>query len=169
VDFKTLVIDTIDWLEKKCADEIAKSKNKKNLADIGYGKGELALAEEVKRLLDAMMMVQEKHGVHIVLTAHSWVRHFDPPDLPDGFDRYELKLSKHVSPLVREWCSMLLFANFGSKIRQGDRKAKGVGGSEDRYLYTSRTDAYDAKNRCGLDAVLPFDYESIKSVIEGVK
>jgi len=59
-----------------------------------------------------------------------------------SFDRYELKLTKHVAPLVREWCSMLLFANFASTARQTDSgKVKGQGKGESRFLFTTRTDA----------------------------
>jgi len=170
VPFKTLVIDTVDWLEKACAAMVAKSKGKKNLADIGYGKGELALAEEFKRLLDGLDAIQSKHNLHIVLTAHSWVKHFDPPDMPEGFDRYELKLTKHVAPLVREWCSMLLFANFSSQARKTDSgKAKGVGDGNTRYIYTQRTDAFDAKNRHNMEPVYRFAYSEIAPFIEGTE
>ena len=167
IPFKTLVIDTVDFLEKICAVDVAKSKNKKRLSDIGFGKGELALAEEMKGLLDLLDEIQAKHNVHVVLTAHSWVKRFDPPDMPEGFDRYELKLTKHVAPLIREWSSMLLFANFESESRQNEGgKAKGVGDGSTRLMYTTRTDAHDAKNRCGLDPVMPFAYKNIKKVIE---
>jgi hypothetical protein len=170
VQFKTLVIDTIDWLEDRAAVSVAKSKNKKRLADIGYGKGELALAEEMKAFLDILDAIQAKHGVHVVLTAHTAVKRFDPPDMPEGFDRYELKLKKHTSPIVREWCNLLLFANFESESRQNEGgKAKGVADGSKRWMHTRRTDAYDAKNRCGLDNPLPFRYASIQHVIEGEK
>lgn len=33
------------------------------------------------------------------------------PDEAGSFDRYELKMIKNVSPLVREWCDIQLFAN----------------------------------------------------------
>jgi len=168
IQFKTLAIDTVDWLESVAAAEVAKSKNKKRLADIGFGKGELALAEEMKGFLDTLDEIQTKHGVHIILTAHAAVKRFDPPDMPEGFDRYELKLKKHTAPIIREWCNMLLFANFASEARQNDGgKSKGVGDGTKRLMYTTRTDAYDAKNRCGLDNPLPFRYASIKHVIEG--
>ena len=169
VQFKTLVVDTIDWAERVASVSVAKSKNKKRLSDIGFGRGELALAEEFKAVLDTLSEIQAKHGVHVVLTAHTWVKRFDPPDMVEGFDRYELKLTKHVAPLVREWCNIMLFANFESKVAKSgnDDKAKGVADGTTRWMYTTRTDAYDAKNRCGLDNPLPFAYKNIKHVIEG--
>jgi len=168
VGFKTLVIDTLDWAENKAADEVAKSKNKARLADIGYGRGELALAEDMKAMLETLDEIQAKHNVHIVLTSHAAVKRFDPPDMVEGFDRYELKLRKHTSPLVREWCNLLLFANFASKVEKTESdKKKGTGDGTERMMYTTRTDAYDAKNRHGLDNPLPFAYKYIKHLIEG--
>jgi hypothetical protein len=169
VPFKTLVVDSIDWVEEACAVAVAKSKNKKRLSDIGYGKGELGVAEEIKALLDTLLDIQEKHGVNVVLTAHTAVKKFDKPGVVDGqFDRYEMKLRKHTSPLVYEWCNLLLFANFESEtIEDGNGKLKGVGDGTKRVMHTERTDAYDAKNRYGLDNPLPFKYASIQHVIEG--
>lgn len=168
VGFKTLVIDTLDWAENKAADDVAKSKNKKRLADIGFGRGELALAEDMKAMLETLDEIQAKHNVHIVLTSHAAVKRFDPPDMVEGFDRYELKLRKHTSPLIREWCNLLLFANFASKVEETESdKKKGTGDGTERLMYTTRTDAYDAKNRHGLDNPLPFAYKYIKHLIEG--
>jgi hypothetical protein len=45
-DFKTLVIDTIDWLEKLLVDYVCKQANKASIEDFGYGKGYVVLAEE---------------------------------------------------------------------------------------------------------------------------
>jgi len=167
---RTLIIDTFDWLERVGAEHVAKSKGKNSIADIGYGKGELALASETKGILDVLSEIQAKHKLHIVLLCHAWVKHFDPPDLPDGFDRHEMKLTKHVAPLVREWCDMLLFANFVSTYNTNDDgKTKGVGDGTERVMYATRTDAHDAKNRFNLDAVLPFAYKNIAHIIEGAK
>jgi SH3-like domain-containing protein len=51
-------------------------------------------------------------GVNVVLTAHAMMRKFEQPDAAGAYDRWELKLSKQVAPLVKEWPDMLLFANY---------------------------------------------------------
>jgi hypothetical protein len=41
---------------------------------------------------------------------------FEQPDAAGAYDRYELKLSKQVGPLVKEWCDVLLFGNYFTKV-----------------------------------------------------
>ena len=168
VPFKSLVLDTVDWAERMAMEIVAKHKNKQNFADISYGAGDKALAELFKKVLDNLADLQVQHDLTICLIAHTWIKHFDPPDMPEGYDRYEMKLTKHVAPLVTEWSDMVLFANFVSNVKKSDNdKAKGVGKGEQRLLYTEKTDAYEAKNRDGLDGVLPFAYKHVAHIIEG--
>ena len=58
---------------------------------------------------------------------------------------------------------MLLFANYFTRVAEGDSgKKRGVGGRE-RVLYTSHMAAWDAKNRHGFEEKLPFTFEAISS------
>ena len=51
--------------------------------------------------------------------------------------------------LTHKWADMVLFANFFVDTVKDGSRVKGIGGQE-RYLYTERHAAYDAKNRHGL-------------------
>jgi hypothetical protein len=167
VEFKTIAIDSIDWVESQAGKAVAKSKNKKHLSDIGFGKGDLSVAEEIKEMLDTLQQIQDKHGVHVIMTAHSKITRYDPPDMMEGYSRFEMDLTKHVSSLVSEWANIILFAHFESTtIKTEDGKVKGVGDGSKRMMYSQQTDSFVAKNRCGLDPVMPFAYKNIKKVIE---
>lgn len=152
----TVVIDTIDWLETLGEAAIvleADNKKIKCVEDFGYGKGWVALKDRLTVTLSKMDRVIAA-GIHVVLLAHSKVAKFEPPDGAGPYDRYELKLSKHVAPLVKEWADMLLFANWKTQVRERDRnemgaKFKAAGGRE-RVIYCNRTAAWDAKNRHGM-------------------
>ncbi|CAB4163261.1 AAA domain containing protein [uncultured Caudovirales phage] len=150
--FETLVLDTIDWLEELVTISIIQAANKKSIEDFGYGKGYVMLAERFNDLLAKLNLVAKK--MNVVCLAHVHVRKFELPDSAGAFDRYELKLSKQVGPLVREWCDGLLFGNWKTKTREvegvgGDTKYKALGGRE-RMLYAGHTAAWDAKNRHAL-------------------
>ena len=102
--------------------------------------------------------------MHVVLLAHSTVRKFESPDQAGSYDRYELKLTKQVGPLLKEWADLILFANYVTKVAESESgRKRGVGGRE-RILCTTHAAAYDAKNRHGLDERLPFAFESIARV-----
>ena len=150
---KTLVIDSIDWAEKLLIEEVCRKANKDGLEDFGYGKGLVYLAEEFARFLGLLEKLRDR-GLHVVLVGHSTIRKFEAPDAAGSYDRYELKLSKQVAALVKEWVDSLLFVNFVTKTTEKDGKLRAVGGRE-RAIHTTHTAAWDAKNRFGLDDKLP--------------
>jgi hypothetical protein len=161
-DFKTLVIDTADWLENLLVDHVCKQANKASIEDFGYGKGYVVLAEEFAKFLASLDPLLRR-GMHVLFLAHTKIVKFEQPDAAGAYDRYELKLSKQVGPLVKEWCDILLFGNYFTKVAENDSgRKRGVGGRE-RKLYTTHSAAWDAKNRHGLDEMLNFEFASIAS------
>ena len=60
---------------------------------------------------------------------------------------------------MREWCDAVLFANYQT-FAVKDEKTKRVKGVSDgaRLIYTTRTAAYDAKNRHDLPESLPLSW-----------
>jgi hypothetical protein len=102
--------------------------------------------------------------MHAVILAHSTIKKLELPEETGTYDHYELKCSKSVSPLLKEWADGLLFANFRTMIQMSaDGKGKAIGGKE-RVLYTEHTAFCDAKNRWGLEGILPLEFSSIANV-----
>jgi hypothetical protein len=159
-EFKTLVLDTVDWLEKLLIEHVCKHANKASIEDFGYGKGYVVLAEEFTKFLASLEPLLRR-GIHVLFLAHTRIVKFEQPDAAGAYDRYELKLSKQVGPLVKEWCDLLLFGNYFTKVAENDSgRKRGVGGRE-RKLYTTHSAAWDAKNRHGFDEMLNFEFASI--------
>ena len=164
-EFKTLVIDSIDWAEKFLIEDVCRRRHEASIEEFGYGKGYTYLAEEFAGFLRSLDVLRDR-GMHIVLLGHCSIRKFEQPEAAGAYDRYELKLSKQVAPLVREWVDALFFANYFTRVAESDSgKKRGVGGKE-RVLYTSHCAAWDAKNRHGLEEKLPFDYAAIAHVFD---
>ena len=162
-EFKSFVVDTADWLEKRLAEHLCRKANKESIEDFGYGKGYVLVAEEFAKFLaslDALL----RGGMHVVFLAHSTVRKFESPDQVGSYDRYELKLSKQMAPLLKEWADLILFTNYVTKVAESDSgRRRGIGGRE-RVIMTTHCAAYYAKNRHGLEEKLAFNYESIAPV-----
>ena len=57
---KTLVVDTIDWAEQMCVEDICASHQKKGIEDFGYGNGYVYVREEFGRFLNLLGEVREK-------------------------------------------------------------------------------------------------------------
>ena len=167
----TLVIDTADWAEQMCVANLCARYGKKGVEDFGYGNGYVYAKEEFGRFLNVLEEVVDA-GVNVVLTAHAQMRKFEQPDELGSYDRWELKLGKKTSsqtaPLAKEWADMVLFANYKTwsvAVDDKGKKRKAQGGA--RVMYTSHHPCWDAKNRYGLPEEMPFEYESIRSIIEG--
>jgi hypothetical protein len=161
--FRTLVIDTADWLEKRLAEHLCRKANKESIEEFGYGKGWVLLAEEYARFLASLDALLAR-GMHVVFLAHATVRKFEAPDQAGSYDRFELKLSKQVAPLLKEWADVVLFATYVTRIVEKDSgKLRGVGGKE-RVIFANHAAAYDAKNRHGLPDKLPFAIEALTPV-----
>ncbi|MBR3639781.1 MAG: ATP-binding protein [Clostridia bacterium] len=157
---ETLVLDTADWAEQSCILSVCKKYKKAGIEEFGYGKGYTYVAEEFARLLAACDRVIAA-GMHVVITAHAKMRKFEQPDEMGAYDRWEMKLSKQVAPLLKEWCDMLLFCNYKTYVvsteNNGAKKAQGG----KRVIYTSHHPCWDAKNRQGLPEEMDLDYSLI--------
>ena len=159
----TLIIDTADWAERLCIDDICAKYKKTGIEDFGYGKGYVYLEEEFGRLLNLLEELIEL-GINILFTAHAQMRKFEQPDELGSYDRWEMKLEKKTSPMLKEWADMVLFANYKTYvIKTEDKKNKAQGGS--RVMYTTHHACWDAKNRSDLPEELEFNYSTIAHCI----
>lgn len=159
--YQTLVLDTIDWIEPLiiadlCRERKWMSGSTPDIEAPGYGKGWVAATEEWRKLLFALDAVRAR-GLEIILLAHAAIKPFANPAGPD-FNRYECKLAKGAAALVKEWSDAILFATYEEFVRR-DAPRKGLSTGR-RIIRTTRTAAYDAKNRTGLPDELPLDYSA---------
>lgn len=158
--FKTLIIDSIDWLEPIIWSYTAKSQNKDSIEDFGYGKGYVMAADVWRRVLAKLDVLVSK-GMNVVLIAHSQTTRFDPPD-SEPYMRYDIKLHSRASDVIKEWASAIYFINYVVTVRAESAvkrtKGKGVGDGA-RCVYTSERPAFIAKSRKALPD--SFDIDSV--------
>ena len=167
-DYKTLVVDTVDWLEPKlyafiCDRDSTKDKKLTSVEDYGYGKGYVVACNEFRGLL-AKLEILNRKGMGIVILAHSQIKAFNNPT-GENYDRYELKVAKQIGSLTKEWVDAVLFARFETYTKKDGLKAKGMGGAN-RVVHTSHCAGWDAKNRYSLPELLPFDMPLIMEEIK---
>lgn len=101
----------------------------------------------------------------MVTTAHARIRKFEQSDKMGAYDRWELKLSKQVAPLLKEWEDFLFFCNYQTFIvTSASNTAKMQGGK--RVIYTTHHPAWDAKIREPLPDAVDLDYRNIAKLYE---
>ena len=142
-DFKTLVLDSIDWTEKL----IQRDLDKENFQD-AFGRGAVEVNRRVSsilRLLDTVVAA----GKHVVLIGHAEIKTVTRPD-GTSWSAYQPKLTKHACASVCEWADELLFAQTVvlTQNKQVGLKQVSVGvDTGERVLYTEGTPAFQAKHR----------------------
>ncbi len=136
----------------------------KAIDSANYGAKYVALADEIEKLLQALNQVVTA-GMNVVITAHAQLKKQELPDEIGAFDRWELKLERRDSAMIKEWADLLLFADYKTTVvTDSNNHAKAQGG--ERVMYTTHKPTWDAKNRLGLADQLPFQYEAIREPLE---
>ena len=160
VHLPAVLVDELDKLEQLVTAHVLEEHHLKSIEDAGYGKGYTYIAEEMTRFLRKCGDLIDA-GKNVVIVAHAAMRKFEQPDEMGAYDRWELKLSKKSAPLVKEWADMVLFLNYKTTVITDDKtkSKKAMGGK--RVMYTTHHPAWDAKNRFGLDDMLPMEFEVI--------
>ena len=167
-DYKTLVLDTLDWLEPIIWDHVVEKAGVSTIEDVGggYGKGYSAALDEWRVLLSAIEKLWINKGMAIVVSAHSAIRTFKDPQ-SDGYDRYELKVHKYPAGLFKEWSDVVLFAQHEAAVSTDKRTKRNRGVSTGaRIMHTVWNAAFDAKNRYGLPEEMPLSWSELQAAIE---
>ena len=164
---KTLVIDTADRAEALLTAQLLQEAGVDSIEKYGggYGKGYTALAERFNK--DLLMRLDRliAKGVNVTLIAHAAMRKLESPDEPP-YDRWELKTSKKIAPLIKEWTDILCFMKYEQVVveENGRNKAKG---KARRIMVFNHRPTCDAKNRFGLEDDQPLSFEPLMAVYEG--
>lgn len=171
-EHKTIVIDTIDWLEPLLWRHLFDSRKTdgnsvaSSIEDYGYGKG-YNYAVDVWRVLVSKLERCMANGMNVCLLGHSQVKPFNNPE-GVNFDRYTLKVNQKAGDFLKEWVKAILFVNYEILAHKGkgDSKAKAVGEGA-RVVHTQRRPAFDAGNRYGLPAEMQFDFAEFDGYVTG--
>lgn len=157
-DFKTLVIDSADWIESLAHSKIIAGSGKSIITcNGGYGAGYRQSQNMHKALIEDLAKLREQRGMNIVVTAHAHVKPVKDPSSMDDYDGYEIKAHEFVSSLWREWVDGLFFVRFHTVTESADGKTKARALTDGRrVLYTVKQPAFQAKNRYGMPPELTF-------------
>lgn len=165
--YKTLVVDSLDWLEPLLWNKICEDNNWKSIEQPGYGRGYVEVLKYWREYLDMLNVLRNKKNMTILQVCHNVVKRVVNPEI-DEIDQNQLKLHAKSAALISEFSDAVFFTNYklGTvKVqgKNGQTKTKAVSG--DRVIYTEERPAFLAKNRYGLDSEMPFDWEAIRKAM----
>ena len=163
-DFKTVVIDSGDWLESLIHKAICESVNVESISDIDFGKGYAAACDKFAQYLQSVDSCVAK-GMNAIFIVHASIQKFTPPD-GESYDRYVPKLHMNsrgvgAGALLFEWADEVFYCTkevFTKSVDEGFGNKRNVAvGGDKRLLYTTERPGCLAKNRLGLPGVIGLD------------
>ena len=163
---RTLVIDTADAAESLCVKYVCTKYKQVSIESFGYGRGYTYLAEEWGRFMAACDSLIEG-GINVTIITHARQRKIELPEQTGSFDHWEMKLTRQVAPILKEWADLLLFCNYKTFVVTTDNNSRKAQGGK-RMMYTSHNPVYDAKNRFGLPDEMDLDYANLAPIFADI-
>lgn len=177
--YKTVVVDTVDWLEQVINRDLCQASGVESLAEVGggFGKGNARAVGKWDRLTQMLSQLHKQRGMGIILLSHAKTEKIKPAD-GDEYSKYAPDLATPTSMMLQEWCDEVLFAQFKvyvATIDEGFKKTRGrASGGKEVVIRTSETPYAYAKNRVsGMPTELPMEwnayYECVKAHYAKIK
>jgi hypothetical protein len=170
--FKTIVLDSGDWMESLIHKKICSDDNVKSiaLAGGGYGNGynlAMGLWEKVITSLDDLNM---RLGMIVIVICHSAVVSIKSPDT-EAYDISTLKLHQPkkgggAGDLLAEWADVIGYARqpvFVKEAKDGSNKVIGMGTGNE--LVLANSPACLSGNRYSLPDSIPLNWSAFSGVM----
>lgn len=157
-EFKTLVFDVMNGVEKLLFEQVCKRDFKGDWGEKGfasYGKGPEVSLPLMKELTNSLDALRDAKGMNIVMLTHAKVKTFKNPQGPD-YDKYTADMHEKMWSHIFNWSDIALFANrvVNVEVDRGNSK-KGKADDMYRALFTECGPAFDAKSRFSLPMEIP--------------
>jgi|TARA_R100000455_G_scaffold26911_1_gene15815 hypothetical protein len=162
-DYKTVVLDTTDAAHALCEIHVCEQNNWRDSANNlsiekpGFGKGFTAVKERFQGLLNNLNTLREEKNMNVILLSHVHIKPHNDPNLSEPYDRWEMRCSKGVNSLIKDWVDFNLFAAFETSLMKDGSKAKAKSYGN-RSMHTKFSAGFDAKSRIALPEKMPLSW-----------
>lgn len=162
-DLKTLVLDSLDWLEPLIWQQVCADHKIQSIESLGYGKGYVEALTHWRQFLDGVKALRDQRGMIVIMTAHSAIVRVEDPTMP-SYDSRDLKLHKRAAALVEEFADVILYAavqtNTVTEESGFNQKRLRAVTTGNRLMHTVGQPAFLAKNRFSLPSPLPLAWDA---------
>jgi hypothetical protein len=159
--FKTVVIDSLDWLEPLVWNATCKRLGVTSIEAPGYGKGYVESSIEWKQFFQYVTALRDFKNMNVIMIAHGAIVRVEDPVHP-AFDMHCLKLHKRAGAIAEEYSDIVGFAAMKTLLTTetagfGEKRNRAISTGE-HILYLSGTPAFMAKNRYHMPDSVSLDW-----------
>ena len=155
-EYKTVVIDSLDWLERLIWDKVCNDAKVDNIESLGYGRGYVLALSQWRRLLDVINRIHER-GLIVLFTAHAVTEDYSDPEIAN-IKRFTPRLHKTARSLLSEYVDLILLATRKYGAAKGEQ-------NNPRVVRTEASPVQVAKSRYAIPAELPLDARAVLNAI----
>lgn len=169
-EFKTLVLDSLDWTERLIWKDICEAEGWKQIGDGPYGAGYKLALNAWRDLIELLVEINTKRKIMICLISHAKIQKFEDPERA-SYDRYDLDLHEKSGNLICQYVDIIGFAGMKvvvSEKQEGLKKVAKARDTNERVLNLSKKAAFEAGNRYGLPDELPLVWEDMAAAMKSV-
>ena len=165
--YQTVALDALGGFERMCQEHVCAAEFDGKWGErgfIGYQRGFDLTASEWLKLLQGLDALRAKTRANVLLLSHAKPIKSRDPIAPE-FDRWCADCHPKVWAATSRWADTVLFARFVTVVTEPERKGqkvRGIGGTE-RVIETEHRDAWDAKNRFGMDQQIQVEADPTKT------
>lgn len=154
-EFQTVVVDSLDWLERLIWDQVAKDAKVDSIEKLGYGKGYVIALTYWRKILDVLTALHAQNKI-VLLLAHALAEDYVDPEV--NLKRFTPRLHKTARSLIAEYVDVILLATRQYGAAKGDA-------NNPRIVRTEASPYQVAKSRYAIPAELPLDANAVLDAI----
>lgn len=167
-EFKSVVIDSLDWLEPLIWQSTCKRLGVSSIEAPGYGKGYVETATEWRKFFSYITALRDEKDMLIIMTAHSVIQHVEDPVHP-AYDMHALKLHKRASAIAEEYSDIIGFASLKTLLKTeeagfGEKRNRAISTGE-RVIHVGANPAYVSKNRYSMPDTIELNWTEFEKYI----
>ena len=160
-DYKTVVIDSIDTVERSLHQEIREKENKPMAKCMGgYGAAFDYSESRLMEVREKLKYLRDVKGMNIILLGHVMSKTKTDPIQALTYDAYQPNLHQKIQSLFVDWAQCSFFATYvTAPIKDGNSEKVFSSSNGKRKLLCEERPGVYAKNRYNMPYEVPFEFD----------
>ena len=158
---QTLVIDTVDWLERLIVAQILAETGAKTLSKAygGFGVGQDKATSMMRWLVtEKLSKIWMARKMGIIFVCHTKTERVEVGGQP-AYQRSSPRLHKDICSILTDWCDVIGFVDMNINFDDdGERKVVTTGGNKRKLVVRKDLPSCLAGNRYGITKDLPLNW-----------
>lgn len=162
-DFKTLVLDPLNWLEPLNWAKVTKGVG--SIEDLGYGKGYIAAVQHWRAMLAEVSAIWSERHMNVIVLAHATLREHPNPS-GATWPQWVPAIDKRAVGTWTQWVDHVLYMQVETVALKGEDKRTLGQTTGLRIAHAAPSGGWLAKSR-GLPESFPLSWASMVEALDG--